>query len=573
MEESIITSRVEEWLSNPNISLESKSEVKELRENKNFKELKERFFKDLNFGTGGLRAIMGEGTNRLNFYTVSKAALAMSLYAKKYYSQQNFSQDFQEPLKVCLSFDTRLNSQKFAHRCVQVFAACGFECFIFENPRPVSFLSFAIRYYKAHIGVMITASHNPKKYNGFKAYWGDGKQVTYPHDEKIIEEFNAITPLQIIPLLSLEEAKAKGRFSFCSQEVEEQFYEKTLALLPQRTNFLNKGSLLKVVYTPIHGAALIPVVELLKRQGITPWIVEDQKTPDGTFPTVEYPNPEEPSAMKMAEELLKEKDADVAFGSDPDGDRIGVIVREDNEDRSPRYLNGHEIGTLLTFYLLDQRKKQKKNSSKDFVVNSIVTTDIHRKICEDFGVVHRSTLTGFKWICEEMNNLLKERSDSHFVFATEESFGYLFSPFVRDKDGIGPIALFCEMLLSFKIENKTPLQVLKEIYHRYGYHQEYLLNFEFSGIEGSKKIHSIMSHFRFKIVEVFSDQKVREKKDWMPENDILAFKLEDGSWIYLRPSGTEPKIKFYLLLVSNSEDFENKKRNLSNFIENQISLL
>lgn len=578
---SEIMDKANAWVSNPAIDEADKVEIKKLIVEENITELTERFYRDLEFGTGGLRAILGMGLNRLNKYNVRKATQALANSIKEANSSES-------ELRVAVSYDSRNFSFEFAKEVASVFAGNGIKSFIFDRLNPVPLLSFSVRYHKAHAGVMVTASHNPPDYNGYKAYWSDGKQVTPPFDKQIINHYNSITDYASIPVADFESAVSEGTINWVGKEVEDAYQEAILSKAISPELCKSKGENLKIVYTPIHGSGLIPCTTALKNLGFTNVaVVKEQELPDGNFPTVSSPNPENPSALKMAVDLMKETRADIVFGSDPDTDRLGVAFEHAGEIQ---YINGNQIGVLMLHYILSNLKEQGRLKENSYFVKTIVTTNLQETIANQFGVEGFSTLTGFKWICEKMNEMEANHPEKNFVFATEESFGYLNHDFARDKDGVSSVSLMAEVALFYKEQGMNLIEALDKIYDEYGFSSETLQNNVYEGKAGAEKILRIMENFRsfnaadicgLKIEEIedYLSQEVKnlqtgEKRSIkLPKSNVLGFKFTGGTSLYVRPSGTEPKIKFYLLIQENEGTLEEKKSKANKLTDNVLKFI
>jgi len=551
--------KAKDWVNNPYFSEKDRGEIQELIDTNNTSEIVERFYKDLEFGTGGIRGILAMGNNRMNRYNVRKATQALATVIKKTGAS--------DP-KVAISYDSRHFSFDFAKETASVLAGNGIKSFIYKRLNPVCLLSFSVRYHKAVAGVMITASHNPKEYNGYKLYWDDGCQVTAPHDNNVIDAYYAINDLNTIAYLPFEEAEQKGLINWVGEDVENAYYEmiKGKAINPRLCQL--KGNDLSFVYTPLHGTGLIPVTTAFKNLGLTNFsIVEEQTTPDGNFPTVKSPNPENADALDLAVKLMQLKKADLAFGSDPDADRIGVAVSHRGE---VHYLSGNQMGILMLHYICSNLREQGRMPGLPYFVKTIVTTSLQEKIASSFGVKTENTLTGFKWICGKMREIENKEPKRNFIFGTEESFGYLTHDQVRDKDGVAPITTLAEMALWYKTKNMTLIDALDKIYDQYGYHHEDLLNMNYFGSVGSNKILRIMDKLRKDPPAVFAGEKVIEIDDYktskkkilatnklvdinLPSSNVLGFVFENGNKLFCRPSGTEPKIKFYTMVQDNKQ--------------------
>jgi phosphoglucomutase len=433
---------------------------------------------------------------------------------------------------------------------------------------PVALLSFSVRHHKAHAGVMVTASHNPPKYNGYKCYWNDGAQVTPPNDANVINEYNAIANYDDVKLMNFDEGVKKNLIHWVGAEVENKYYDfiKTKNINAELCQ--KRGSELKIVYTPIHGTGLIPCTRALKDLGLTNiLLVEEQTKPDGNFPTVKSPNPENPEALALAVKLLQKENADIAMGSDPDTDRLGVVIPHQGK---LHYLNGNQIGTIMIHYIFSELKKKNKMPTKPYFVKTIVTTPLQDKIAAHFGVTVENTLTGFKWICGRMNEIERTQPDRTFLFGTEESFGYLNHDQCRDKDGVSSVTIMAEIALYYKTLGMTVVDALDKIYDEFGFSHEVLLSLDYEGIEGSKKIGRIMEYFRKNSREKFMNFKIERFEDYenrintpatLPLSNVLGLICEKNLHVYLRPSGTEPKIKFYVMLREEQGSLIEKKKN------------
>lgn len=544
------------WITNPYFSADSQNEIKKLIDSNNLKQIEECFYKDLEFGTGGMRSILGQGINRINIYTIRKATQALCL--------EVLAQKVANP-SMCISYDSRIMSFELAQVAAEVMAANGIHAYIYKRLNPVALLSYAIRFHKSQAGVMVTASHNPPEYNGFKVFWSDGAQVTPPNDKHIIDNYYAITDFSTIKTMDFNEGIEKNLISWIDDRVEESYYAKILTKSINPDMCKQDGDELKIVYTPIHGAGLIPCSRALDDLGFTDvHIVSEQAQPDGRFPTVTSPNPENPSALKMAVDLMEKINADIVMGSDPDTDRLGVAIKKNGETI---YLTGNQIGILKLHYILSELKAHGALSGDDYAVKSIVTTPLLDTIAKKYKVEMFNTLTGFKWICGKMNEIEKSEPNKNFIFATEESFGYLCHNFARDKDGVSSVSLMAEVALFYKLQGLDLVDALDKIYSEFGFSREDLLSLDYFGIEGAEKISRIMSFFR-----KFSDNnilgnKIAQIKDYslgiegLPKSNVLGFFFEDGNQVYLRPSGTEPKIKFYIMIQEKNGSLTEKKEN------------
>ncbi len=547
--------RAQEWAKNPVFDSESRHEIQNLIDRSDDKEIAERFYKDLEFGTGGIRSILGAGINRINTYTIRKATQALC--------EEVLAQKTAGP-SICISYDSRRFSYEFAKTAAEVMAGNGIKAYIYERLNPVAMLSFSVRHHNSQAGVMVTASHNPPEYNGYKVFWSDGAQVTPPNDKNIINHYYAIKDFATIKHIPFEEAVARDLIQWVGSDVEELYFKAILSKAPNAPMCKDQGSKLKIVYTPIHGAGLIPCTRALADLGFTDVnVVSEQALPDGNFPTVKSPNPENPSALKLAVDLMTKLNADIVMGSDPDTDRLGVAIKSRGE---VQYLTGNQIGILILHYILSILKSQNKLSKNSYFIKTIVTTSLQDVIAKSFGVEVYNTLTGFKWICGKMNEIEKSDPSKQFVFANEESFGYLNHTFARDKDGVSSVSLMAEVALFYKLQGMDVLDALDSIYEEYGFSHETLLSLDYFGIEGQEKISRIMTNFRKLSDNTITGNTVLKVKDYdlgiegLPKSNVLGFFFENGDQFYLRPSGTEPKIKFYIMIQEKNGSLIEKKK-------------
>ena len=546
--------KAQEWANNPVFDQTSRLEIQKLIDTHDLKEIEERFYKDLEFGTGGIRSILGAGVNRINTYTIRKATQALCL--------EVLAQKSKDP-SICISYDSRRFSYEFAKSAAEVMAGNGIRAYIYERLNPVAMLSFSVRHHKSQAGIMITASHNPPEYNGYKVFWSDGAQVTPPNDQNIINNYYAITNFSEIKVMPFSEGEKCGLIKWVGVEVENLYHQAILSKAINPTLSHKEGGKLKIVYTPIHGAGLIPCTKALADLGFSDvHVVPEQAQPDGNFPTVKSPNPENPSALKLAVDLMEKLNADIVMGSDPDTDRLGVAIKHEGVIE---YITGNQIGILQLHYILSQLKAEGKLSNNSYFVKSIVTTSLLDVIAKSFGVEVYNTLTGFKWICGKMNQIEKSDPTKQFLFATEESFGYLSHTFARDKDGVSSVTVMAEVALFYKLQGLNLHQALDKIYEEYGFSHESLLSLDYFGIEGANKISRIMKNFREYKDNMMVGNKISEIRDYsqgfedLPKSNVLGFFFENGDQFYLRPSGTEPKIKFYIMIQENIGSLAEKK--------------
>lgn len=552
----IVQANVLAWMES-NIDQETKDEILALLKN-NEKELVESFYRSLEFGTGGMRGIMGVGTNRINKYTVGLATQGFANYLK-----ENFK-GLRE-IKVVIACDTRNNSKYFTRIAAEVFSANDIRAYIFEDFRPTPELSFAIRNLNAQGGVVVTASHNPKEYNGYKVYWDDGSQIIAPHDKAIIEEVNKMS------LSDIKFDADESKIHVIGDDVD-SLYLAQLKDVSVNPEVIRNQSDLKIVYTPIHGTGveLLPkALQLFGFENVT--VVDEQATPDGNFPTVVSPNPENAEALEMALQKAKEIDADIVLATDPDADRVGVAVKDGNGEYI--LLNGNQTGSVLNHYVLSNLNKKNKLTKNDYIVKTVVTTDLIEDIASKYNIKTHNVLTGFKYIAALMK---QNELNGKFLGGFEESYGYLFGNFVRDKDAIMSGALICEAAAWAKENGKSFYDVLIDIYIAYGYYKETLVNLVRKGKEGAEEIASIMQNFRDDAPAILNDVNVVIIRDFLtgtesnlfngdqfqmdlPSSNVIQFVMEDMTKITIRPSGTEPKIKFYISVkdkIKSKEEFE-----------------
>lgn len=525
-----------------------REQVKELMKKKDFNELNERFYKELDFGTGGLRGEIGGGLNRMNSFTVAKATQGLAAYIVK-----NVKED--ERIAV-VAYDSRNFSHTFSEEAALVFVANGIKTYLFTSLRPTPVLSFAVRQLKATAGIMVTASHNPAKYNGYKVYWNDGAQVTPPHDTGIISEVRSVAEAKKI---TREEAIDQGLLVLIDKEIDVP-YEKMVVSQTLRPKLVKeKGRELKIVYTPLHGAGNIPVNNVLKEMGIEVFTVPEQAEPDGDFPTVAFPNPEIKEAMELSLKYGKQENADLIMGTDPDSDRLGIAVPDNGEFK---LISGNQLGALLADYIFRTRKELGTLPSDGAFVNTIVTSDLQIKIAEAYGLSTFKVLTGFKFIGLKIKEF--EENHSHtYIFGGEESYGFLVGTAVRDKDAVSAATMTAEMALWNVTQGRSVLDHLNEIYEKYGYYEEALISNYFEGQQGAAIMDKLMAKLRDNPPQSFGGINISEIIDYktsttkycttgdvkknidLPSSDVLQFILEEGSLVTVRPSGTEPKIKFY----------------------------
>ncbi|HTN37521.1 MAG TPA: phospho-sugar mutase [Arachidicoccus sp.] len=565
-----IQAKIDSWL-NGDYDQATKDEIKRIQ-TEDPADLKEAFYKDLEFGTGGLRGLMGPGTNRMNKYTVGMATQGFANYLNASFSGKE--------IKVAIAHDCRNNSRFFAETAAGVFAANGIRVFLFEDLRPTPELSFAIRHLGCQGGVVCTASHNPKEYNGYKAYWEDGGQLVPPHDVSVMKE--------VANIKNIDDVKFTGGeylIQSIGQEIDAAYIAMVKGLSVYPDTIASQHDL-KIVYTPIHGSGITLVPPVLKAFGFTNvHIVKQQEVPDGNFPTVVYPNPEEPEAMSIGLKLAKELDADILLGTDPDADRVGIGIK--NHKGEWVLMNGNQTAVLAFTYVMEARKAKKIAQPNDMVIKTIVTTDMIDRIAKSNQVACYNVLTGFKWIAE----LIREKEGKeNYVIGGEESFGLMIGDQVRDKDSISAVALLCEMAAYEKQQGKTLYDKLIDLYIEYGFYYEKLKSITRKGMRGQEEIAEMMKAYRDNPPKTLNGSKVAQLLDYqlqigknldsgeqwkidLPKSNVLQFMLEDGSKISARPSGTEPKIKFYFSVntsLKNKDDFEKELAGLEKKIESII---
>jgi len=563
--------KIQKWLDG-NIDKDTKDAIKKMISENKEDELIDSFYKDLEFGTGGLRGLMGPGSNRMNKYTIGMATQGLSNYLKKSFPN--------EQIKVAIAHDSRNNSDYFAKITAEVFSANGIKVYFFKELRPTPELSFAIRHLKCHSGVVITASHNPKEYNGYKAYWNDGAQMIYPHDVNVIKEVQSIKDINEVKF-----DRKDNLIETISDSVDEAYLNQIVALSISK-DAIKRQKNLKIVYTPIHGTGITMVPQVLKKFGFeNVTVVEEQSKPDGNFPTVVYPNPEESEAMNLAVKKAKEIDADLVLATDPDSDRVGIALK--NHKNEFQLLNGNQTGSLLIGYLINAWKEAGKIKGKEFVVKTIVTSDIIEKIAKANGVKCYNTLTGFKYIAALIKDLEGKET---FIGGGEESYGYLIGDNVRDKDAIASCAFIAEMVAYAKDKGVSLFDMMRDMYVQYGFYKEKLISITKKGKSGAEEIQSMMKDLRNNPPKTIAgsplvkllDYQAQKSKDIatgketdinLPKENVLQFLTEDGSLISARPSGTEPKIKFYFSVnapLKSREDFDKVSSELDKKVDRII---
>lgn len=569
-----------QWVSNPLFDEDTRNELKEIE--KDDKEIQERFYKDLEFGTGGLRGIIGAGTNRMNKYTVGKATQGLANYILKQ------GEDCKKK-GVAIAYDSRNMSPEFAEQAGLVLSGNGIPAYVFDELRPTPELSFAVRHLGCTAGIVVTASHNPPEYNGYKVYWEDGGQVPYPRDEAIITEVNLVADYADIKSMEKQEALKAGLFHVIGKEIDDAYVEKVKEQSIHGDLVKKVADDFTIVYTPLHGTGNKPVRRILSEIGFkNVFVVPQQEKPDKNFSTVSYPNPEDPKAFTLALELAKEKGADVIVGTDPDADRVGVVVK--NSEGEYVVLSGNMSGALLTEYILSQKKEKGLLPNNGAVIKTIVTTEMIRPICQEYGVEIFDVLTGFKYIGEKIKQF-EETGNYEYVFGFEESYGCLSGTYARDKDAVVATMLVCEMAAYYKSKGLTLFDGLQALYQKYGYYKEGIKSLTLKGIEGVERIQYIMTALRKNVPVEFAGLKVEWARDYqskefknlltgeteedtLPVSNVLHYTLEDGTWLCVRPSGTEPKLKFYYGVKGSSlEDAEARVQALSNSVDAMLEKL
>ena len=553
----------EDWLSNPYFDENTKAELLEIKGNDN--EIKERFYQDLEFGTAGLRGIIGAGINRMNIYVVRKTTQGLANYIKKLGGEEK---------GVAIAYDSRRMSPEFANEAALCLAANHIKAYIFESLRPTPELSFAVRELGCMAGINITASHNPPEYNGYKVYWEDGAQITPPHDSSIMGEVKAVTNYADVLTMTIPEAKACGRYKVIGEEIDDKYIDVLKQQVKEWDCIKQVGDQIKIVYTPLHGTGNIPVRRVLKEIGFTNvHVVSEQELPDGEFPTVSYPNPESEEAFVLAMKLGKEIDADLVLATDPDADRLGVYVKDKKGEYHP--LTGNMSGCLLAEYTINRTKALKGLPEDGYLIKTIVTTNMADAIAQYYHVGVIECLTGFKYIGQKILEFEKTGKGS-YLFGFEESYGCLIGTYARDKDAVVASMALCEAAAYYKTQGKTLWDAMMDMYERYGYYRDDIAAISLSGIEGLAKIQTILESFRnnppkeiggYKVLEVRDYQKdtIRNlktgavKPTGLPKSNVLYYEMTEDAWVCVRPSGTEPKIKFYCGVKGTSfEDAEDK---------------
>ena len=564
------------WCESPEFDEQTKKELLEIKDDT--KEIEDRFYKELEFGTAGLRGVIGAGTNRMNKYTVGKATQGLANYIIEQGTQNK---------GVAISYDSRRMSKEFSLQTALILNANGIKTYLFENLRPVPELSFAVRNLGCTAGVMITASHNPPKYNGYKVYWDDGSQIVSPRDKDIIGKVRAVENYNEIKEISEEEAKRSGLFNIIGTKMDEKYLSvlKSKVLNPEIVK--EQGKDLKVVYTPLHGTGNTVAERLLNDIGLqNVYVVPEQKDPDGNFPTVDYPNPEDKKAFKLALELAQKVDSDVVLATDPDADRLGIFAKDTKTGKYMEY-TGNMSALLIAEYRISQMKEKGNLPDDGMFVTTIVSSELAKAIAKYYNLECIEVLTGFKNIGAVMKKA-EENKDKTYVFGFEESYGCLIGDYARDKDGIAAVMALCEAACYYKSKGKTLWDAMNDIYEKYGYYKETQVSIVMEGAEGAQKIKDMMTNMRNTDIEKIGDYKVLTFKDvdkdivknmqtgevtktGLPKSNVLYYELENNSWCCVRPSGTEPKIKLYMGVKGSSTDDASKKlEDLKNAMTNIV---
>ncbi len=551
--------RYKSWLNDNSIDLETKKELKSIENND--EEIKDRFYKDLEFGTAGLRGVIGNGSNRMNKYTVTKATQGLANYITKCGMQSK---------GVAIAYDSRNMSKEFSEFTALCLNANGIKTYVFESLRPVPELSFTVRELQCCAGIMITASHNPPKYNGYKVYWEDGAQIVPPHDKGIINEVNKITNFGDIKSISKDEAINQGLYNVIGKKIDEKYINtlKSYVLNPQIIKEMADD--IKIVYTPLHGAGNMPVQRILKEIGFkNVFVVPEQEKPDGNFPTVSYPNPEDEKAFTLALKLAEKVNADIVLANDPDADRLGIYAK-DTKTGKYKTFTGNMSGLLIAEYELSQKKAQNKIPENGALVKTIVSSKLADSIAKEYKLKLIEVLTGFKYIGEQIKKFEDTRANT-YMFGFEESYGCLIGTYARDKDGISAVMALCEAAAYYKKQGYTLCDQMQNIYQKYGYFKETQISITKEGANGAEEINKIMNTMRNSIPEFIGKYKVLEYRDYklniiknmvdntetptgLPNSNVLYYALENDAWCCVRPSGTEPKIKFYIGVKANTEE-------------------
>ena len=548
--------KYDEWLNNPVIDEESKKELLSIKENRG--EIEDRFYKELEFGTAGLRGVIGIGTNRMNKYTVTKATQGLANYIIKKQGQNK---------GVAIAYDCRIMSKEFSEYTANCLNANGIKTYVFEDLRPTPELSFAVRELGCIAGIVITASHNPPEYNGYKVYWEDGAQIVEPTDKEIIDEVNKVSDFATIKTMDKEETIEKGLHNIIGEEIDNRYIEELKKLVVNEDAIKKTQKDIKIVYTPLHGTGGMLAKRILKEIGFeNVFVVKEQEKPDGHFPTVSYPNPEDPKAFELAIELAKKVEADVILANDPDADRIGIYVKDAKNNEYIQF-NGNMTGNLIAEYILSQKKANGTLPTNGAIIKTIVSSNMTDAIAKEYGVRLFSTLTGFKNIAKIIREC-EQKQSYKCLFSYEESYGCIIGTHARDKDGIVAVMTICEAVAYYKMHGLTLWEQMNKMYEKYGYYKERQMAITLKGIEGAEEIRKMMENMRNNPPKEIAGLKVKSFGDYskqeivdengnktstgLPKSNVLYFDLEKNSWVCVRPSGTEPKIKFYMGVCEKS---------------------
>ena len=569
--------KYENWLNDPYISEKDKEELRNIENNE--KEIEDRFYKDLEFGTAGLRGVLGIGTNRMNVYTVTKATQGLANYIIKKGGEQR---------GVAIAYDSRRMSQEFSEQVALCLNANGIKTYRFDSVRPTPELSFAVRKLNCISGIVITASHNPPEYNGYKVYWEDGAQIVEPTDKEIINEVNSVTSFGEIKKMPKEEAVKKELYNTIGEEIDKSYIAELKKLVVNQDAINKMQKDIKIVYTPLHGTGNKLVQAILKELGFeNVYVVPEQEKPDGEFPTVDYPNPEDPKAFKLALELAKEKNADIVLANDPDADRLGIYVKDKKTNEYIGF-NGNMTGNLIAEYILSQKKINGTLPENGAIIKTIVSSNLTDAIAKAYNVKLFSTLTGFKNIAKIIRGFEENNNEYVCLYSYEESYGCIIGTHARDKDGIVAVMTLCEAACYYKEKNMTLWDAMVEMYEKYGCYKEKQFSITLKGAEGAEKIKQMMENMRNNPVTEIAGEKVKAFGDYqaqnihnnetgedtstgLPKSNVLYYDLTNDSWFCVRPSGTEPKIKFYMGVKGSSlEDADRKLEQLENAVRKII---
>ena len=547
--------KYQEWLANDYFDEETKQELEAIADNE--EEIEERFYTDLDFGTGGMRGIIGAGTNRVNKYTIRKATQGLANY---------ILENGDKSKGVAISHDNRRQSRQFATEAALVLAANGIKAYLFDDLRPTPELSYAVRELETTAGIMVTASHNPPEYNGYKVYRDGGAQIVAPHDEGIINKVNQISSFDEVKTMAKDKAKEEGLFEIIDSALDDQYIKTLKDLSLNEESIKEVAEELDIVYTPLHGAGNVLVQRILDELGFQNiHVVPEQEKPDEDFSTVEYPNPEEPDVFELGLELANQEDAELIMANDPDADRVGIAVRDENNEWT--FLDGNQVGILLTEYIVNSLEEVPDNAT---IIKTIVTTEMINPIAEKYDLDVMNTLTGFKYIGEKIKEFKAGKYDKEYIFGFEESYGYLYGTHARDKDAVVATMLIAEMAAHYKAQGSSIYEELMRMYEEYGYYKSDLEAIRMPGKSGQEKINAMLADLRENSPQEINGQEVVVKKDYLvgksydlqtgeeseldlPESNVLQFELADKTLVTARPSGTEPKIKFYFSVVGDSE--------------------